>query len=433
MINLPTAHTGLRRLNPAMLETDTIAARFDGFTDDHTTPGIILAAFKSAAPQLGLSPRIIQTVDWLFRFTQPQDWQHGQRPIVWPSAAMQRDALGLSPTRAKALNRHLVELGFVVMRDSPNGKRYGRRDRAGRIIEAYGFDLSPLAARLDEFRALADAWKADREAARELRRRATIARKAIEQLAETAGDLDLRDAAWPVVAGEARRAASKLAKTDNLPRLRQGVEALEAVYAERKACLDKALAGLHEHSDSVNKDPKGSENGPHQYTYKATLNPIQDTVIGIEKSKSVPAPTDHAAEPTPSRTPQEPRTDRGTVMKISPDELIGLAPRLRPYLTTAAPAWPEIVDAADWLRHDLGVSKPLWGDACLSMGREQAAIALAIVSTKPASHFRGTPGGYFHGMVTKARAGDLNLGRSIWGLRIERERAAKTQVDRAIH
>jgi hypothetical protein len=46
------------------------------------------------------------------------------------------------------------------------------------------------------------------------------------------------------------------------------------------------------------------------------------------------------------------------------------------YLRSHAPNWPEIVDAADWLRHDLGVSKPLWGEACLAMGRETAAIAL---------------------------------------------------------
>jgi hypothetical protein len=32
------------------------------------------------------------------------------------------------------------------------------------------------------------------------------------------------------------------------------------------------------------------------------------------------------------------------------------------------------VDAADWLRHDLGVSKSLWGNACLMMGRELAAV-----------------------------------------------------------
>ena len=102
---------------------------------------------------------------------------------------------------------------------------------------------------------------------------------------------------------------------------------------------------------------------------------------------------------------------------MTPEELVRLAPRLKLYLAKSSPNWPEVVEAADWLRHDLGVSKALWGDACLAMGREQAAIALAIVSTKPAGYFRGSAGGYFHGMVAKARAGDLNLGRTIWGMR----------------
>ena len=105
------------------------------------------------------------------------------------------------------------------------------------------------------------------------------------------------------------------------------------------------------------------------------------------------------------------------MIKLPIDELLHLAPRLRPYLTSPQPAWPEIVDAADWLRGELGVSKSLWGEACIAMGREQAAIAVAIVSAKPAAYFRSTPGGYFHGMVEKAKSGQLNLGRTVWGLR----------------
>ena len=104
-------------------------------------------------------------------------------------------------------------------------------------------------------------------------------------------------------------------------------------------------------------------------------------------------------------------------MRLSAEELLRIAPRLRPYVATPTPTWPEIVDAADWLRHDLGVSKSLWGEACLAMGREQAAIALAIVSAKPVEHFTSTPGGYFNGMVGRAKAGTLNLSRTIWGLR----------------
>ena len=50
------------------------------------------------------------------------------------------------------------------------------------------------------------------------------------------------------------------------------------------------------------------------------------------------------------------------------------------------------------------------------MGREEAAIALAI-SAKRAEHFRSSPGGYFPGMVAKAKAGDLHLSRTVWALR----------------
>jgi replication initiation protein RepC len=51
------------------------------------------------------------------------------------------------------------------------------------------------------------------------------------------------------------------------------------------------------------------------------------------------------------------------------------------------------------------------------MGREEAAIAIAIVSAKEPEHFRSSPGGYFHGMVAKAKAGELNMFRTVWALR----------------
>ena len=60
-----------------------------------------------------------------------------------------------------------------------------------------------------------------------------------------------------------------------------------------------------------------------------------------------------------------------------------LVPRLKPYIRDNSPRWPEIVEAADWLRDELGISKSIWGDACLAMGREQAAIAVAVVSSTP--------------------------------------------------
>ncbi|MBO0737950.1 MAG: hypothetical protein J2P48_15480 [Alphaproteobacteria bacterium] len=98
-------------------------------------------------------------------------------------------------------------------------------------------------------------------------------------------------------------------------------------------------------------------------------------------------------------------------------ELVRLTPKLKPYLRQPDPTWPDIIEAADWLRQDLGVSKSLWGDACLTMGRELAAASLAVVSTKNDEHFRTSPGGYFHGMVAKAKVGELHLERTLWALR----------------
>ncbi len=46
-------------------------------------------------------------------------------------------------------------------------------------------------------------------------------------------------------------------------------------------------------------------------------------------------------------------------------------------------------------------------------------------------YFRTSPGGYFHGMVAKAKAGELNLVRTIWGLR--QAKAARERVPRAMH
>ena len=162
-----------------------------------------------------------------------------------------------------------------------------------------------------------------------------------------------------------------------------GVESLE----RRQKAARERLEGLLK---AVDSDPLGAENGPHQHTYKPSPDPEQDTVVAPETS-SEKAGEVIGSSPAPVR--QEP-AEKGRVLKLHPDELVRLAPRLKPYLHRPNPTWPELVDAADWLRHDLDVSKPLWGEACLVMGREHAAIALAVVSTKDPAHFRTSPGGF---------------------------------------
>jgi replication initiation protein RepC len=409
------APTGFRRLTPGLLHADRTAASFAGLPEGVTMHGQLLAALKAAAPRLGLSPRLVHAVDWLFRFTMPQDWGRGGRPIVWPSASMQQEALGLSPSRVKAVNRALIEAGLVTMRDSPNGKRYGHRNpRTGQIIEAYGFDLSPIAMRHAEFVRLAEEAKAERDELRRLRRRATIARKGITQILETAAEYGFQGEEWVRLARDTHDLARALKGLDRPEEVTLGVESLERRQCSARERLEALLATVEAAaSETVNPDPLGPENRPHQYTYKPSLHPEQDTVIAIQESSRAGGEGD-----VPSPAPVRRETpDRGRVLKLHPDELVRLAPRLKLYLRRPEPNWPEIVDAAAFLRSDLDVSKSLWGEACLAMGREQAAIAIAIVSTKDPAHFRTTAGGYFHGMMAKAKAGELNLDRTLWAMR----------------
>jgi replication initiation protein RepC len=445
------APTGFRRLTPGLLAADRTAEDFDGLPEGVEVHGQLLAAFKAAASRLGLAPRLVHAIDWLFKFTQPQDWEEGWRPIVWPSASLQQEALGLSPTQAKAINRALIEAGLITMKDSPNGKRYGIRNRKGQIVEAYGFDLSPIAARYEEFVSLAEEAKAERAELGRLRRRATIARKGITQILETAAEYDCTGEEWPTLMRETRGLTLALRRAERPAEVAFGVEGLERRQDLARKRLESLLLEAESvSSESVDSNPKGSEYRPHSLPTNPTIDPEQDTVIAHQGCKSVSGvvPSDIApagtpggperaavrpgdqgndgkvAEPAPAagqgdqqRPPPPGRTDSNPVMKLPIDELLRLAPRLRTYLTSPRPAWPEIVNAADWLRGELGVSQSLWGEACLAMGREQATIAIAIVSAKPAAHFRSTPGGYFHGMVVKAKSGQLNLGRTVWGLR----------------
>jgi replication initiation protein RepC len=401
------APTGFRRMTPGLLKADRTAEGFQGLPEGVTAPGQLLAALKAAASRLGIAPRLVHAVDWLFRFTQPQDWQKDSRPVVWPSASMQQEALGLSPSQVKEINRRLIELGLVTMKDSPNGKRYGKRHpQSGQIIEAYGFDLSPVAMRHAEFRRLAEEGRAERAAFGRLRRRATIARKAIAQILETVAEYAIEGEEWQTLAQETGALTRALRGVERLDEMEAGVTSLERRQTVARERLESVLG-------VVDSAPKGPENRPHIYNYKPSLDPEQDTVIAAKECSG--AGEGPVSEPL---TPVQPkRPEKGMVHGIAPDELARLAPRLKPYLRRPNPTWPDLIDAADWLRHDLGVSKSLWGEACIAMGRELAAVALAIVSTKETGHFRTGPGGYFHGMVAKHLAGELHLDRTVWAMR----------------
>ena len=261
--------TGFRRLTPSLLQADRAAEGFDGLPEGVTVPGQLLAAFKAAAPRLGLSPRLVHAVDWLFRFTQPQDWGRGGRPIVWPSASLQQDALGLSADAGEGAQPG-ADRGRAGHHEGQPERQALRRARpAGRITEAYGFDLSPIAARHAEFVRLAEEAKAERAEMGRLRRRATIARNGITQILETAAEYGLQGEEWASLARETRNLAKALRQVERPEEMALGVESLERRQRAARERLENLLsAATTGASEAVDSDPKGPENRPHQYTYK---------------------------------------------------------------------------------------------------------------------------------------------------------------------
>jgi replication initiation protein RepC len=434
------APTGLRKLTISLLQATRAAEDFSGLPPNISRPSQILSALKSAASCLGLPTRLVHVIDWLFKFTQPQDWEPGHQPIVWPSAALQRDALGLSETQVKAINRGLIAAGLIAMKDSPNGKRYGKRNREGHIVEAYGFDLSPLAARYDEFIQLAAAAKEERIERGKLRRRATIARNGMTQILETVTEQGLTGEEWTSLLHDSRRLTQTLSRIESLDELTFAVQRLERQQREAREHVENMLAQAQlAAAETLYTASKQAEYRPHQYNYKSRENLKPDTVVAHEGSGSASGPVGRSPDTAKRLSELMDRqagrdgtaynnvvsTDNSSLPRLTINELLILAPRLQTYLTTPRPVWHDVVDAADWLRGELGISQPLWGEACLLMGREWAAVGVALVSARPVAHFRTSPGGYFHGMVRKAKTGELNLARTLWGLR--QAKAAKPQ------
>jgi len=396
--------SGARRISPAMLAVRDEADRFTGLPRGTAKPLRFLAAFQEAEPYLGLPAHAFKLISWLMRQTQPCDWEEGSRPIAWPSARRQQEFLCLSPARVKSLNRALFEAGILVIRDNEQGRRYGRRGPDGRIIEAYGFDLTPLARRYDEFVRIAAEAGLERQRMKDLRRRATIARRAVRQIGEELAAQGATPEAWPRLRADTDDliAAGRSASTsDELAVIVEGLE-------RRKTEAEQMLRNS---SISVDSYPTGLENEPHITTTNLPENLNKDTVIAYEGRGRA-----EAVEPPPPRSSLRLPVEKA--MRLKPAQLLDLAPRLKQCVFAENPTWPDLTDAAGgYLRHQMGISPALWGDACQVMGRDYATLALAIVSTKPEEHFSKGAGGYFAGMVRRDEKGELHLDRTLWALR----------------
>ena len=135
----------------AFVQTSAALGQRDGsvLSADNPCPErhIVIDLLRKAAPLLGLKPPVIVTLDALLSCLPPRRNHH---TVFASNATLSFRRNGISD---RTIRRHvaaLIEAGLLVRNDSPNGKRFMRRNPVQDCALRFGFDLSPLFARLAE-------------------------------------------------------------------------------------------------------------------------------------------------------------------------------------------------------------------------------------------------------------------------------------------
>ena len=418
-------HTGWRKPTPGLGVAEQLAQAGE---QESIPKSRAFVAVKRVGSNIGLKPGDLMLLDTLGAFTQSQDWEEGRRPIVWASNAYLMAQTGFSLSALKRHARRLAEAGVIAFKDSPNGKRWGRRDEDGVIIEAYGFDLSPMAARAVEFEALQAELEAERARCQVLKRQITVSRRMIRARLEAAlstalsGPWSRFQVVFEELLGKLPR---RLVAAETLEQLLSWFRALqddvEAAYLEAVGTDVPVEIQSRTNGNSVNQlskmNPREVNTDPHIRTTNqpdpVTCNRSEEErAAGVARHSEPAVPIERARE----REAEEPAKSRGvaldvpTIMQACP-EFAQWARDLGGYLKD----WGDVYRVAGQLRPMIGVSEHAWLEAQEGLGKQAAAAAMVLVFDKHARGEVASPGGYLRGMVEKAGSGELHLERSIYG------------------
>lgn len=419
-------HHGWRKPTPVLGIAEQLAQAGERLTIPKNKA---LLACKRVAAHIGLKASDMMLLDTFGAFTQPQDWEEGRRPIVWASNAYLMEQTGFSLSALKRHARRLVEAGLIAFNDSPNGKRWGHRDAEGHIIEAYGYDLAPLAAQAEEFEALFAELQVERQLCARAKRQITIVRRTIRAKLEIALEQAV-SGPWNAFSEAFQALLDHLPKRsvgsdwlfDLLERFNALKEKIDSVFLEHDEVVEIPVENYavngEQSSNSTNKmNPKGSINEPH-IPYTNQLDPVisnsseDEEAAGVVTKQGAEAPVEAEQEDwsTTAKKKRGTALDLGTVMQACPG-FTQMARDLGGYIEN----WSELHRVAGQVRPMVGVSEHAWAVAQERLGPQAAAAAMALIFDKFSDGEVASPGGYLRGMVEKAGAGELHLERSFYG------------------
>ena len=388
----PTTPFGRRSLTLAHVATQIAASARPPEKVVHKWK--IFQAICRARPSLGVTERALSVLNALLTFHPETALTGDDDLVVFPSNQLL--SLRAHGMPASTLRRHLavlVDAGLIVRRDSPNGKRYARKGASGEIELAFGFDLSPLVVRSEEFESLAAAVEAEARAIKLARERITLCRRDIAKMIATGieeGVPTRRGGQGPADWAEVHTGFRSI--VEGIPRTATRAQ-LEAAAEELSQLADDVLNLLETHVKT--QDMSANESRSERHIQNSNPDPLIDLEPGFRGSRA-------------ARAVPEPETPRVAETAYPLGMVMNACPDIADYAKGGIANWRDLLATAAVVRSMLGISPSAWEEAQTVMGEMQAAVVVACILQRGAAI--RSAGGYLRGLTEKARAGEFSLG-----------------------
>jgi replication initiation protein RepC len=443
-----------RAITSHTLSIKTIADAFTGLPEGVKRYDL-LNLVKRVGRELGFTTCLIAHLEYLIRFTQERDWLPGSRPVIYQSVTSTAQERGISERQVNNLERRLHQLGALTWRDSGNQRRYGARDEAtGRIMFAYGVDLSPLGTLYGAL--LAEAERLDRYKRdwMQAKRRICALRRSVKRYMEAI--IPLPPALQDAIETSEQALEERIVAHHALSVLQAWILELEELTVLLHERLDSAFAGHpREPQTGCEKPVKTSDYS--EENFRPYYNTIQPQSSIKEDTSNVPGDTSgemhraNARQPAAvcgcaskeahhgrksnqrkrdlsedSRSSASYNTAYTGIEQLTLEQVYRAAsPRFQGMVDAdGSVEWKDMIQAAQRLYPALGIHSSAWAEACLEIGSSAAAVCILIAErrmTDPEQPVR-SPGGFLRGCLKKARSGDLHLVQSVFGLVARAER-----------
>lgn len=365
----------------------------------------LLRALTEAKTVFGVSDRAIVVLEALLSFHQGQEIDASGELVVFPSnAELSLRSRGMAEA---TLRRHLAALsdaGLLMRRDSPNGKRYCRRNDNGAIESAFGFDLAPLALMATRIFEAADIVQAEARAAHRLRGEITIHLRDISKVLE-AGIGEKRPGNWLAFA---TRLAGVSGRTARIPAeaLERRCQELLRLRAEVEHAYLNAIREEEMSGNAIDSERHIQNSKPDTHFEKSSEKELKQNRANPHQSKSL-----QKAEPSTPVSGNDPTNDREILERkafLPPlGYFLSVCPNIADYAQRGIENWHDVLAAASLVRPMLGISPDAWQRARTAMGDVSAAVTVAAILQR-ADAVR-SPGGYLRALTSRAEAGRFSV------------------------